>query len=114
MEWAAAQVPDTLFISVITLMEIEIGILRLERRDPTQAARLRPWAERIVPAAFARRILAVDAAVARRAAPMHVPDPSAERDALIAATALVHGLIVVTRNVGDFARTGARVTNPWL
>ena len=62
---------------------------------------------------FVGRTLAVDSAVALRCARLHVPDPRAERDALIAATAIVHGMTVVTRNVADFGTTGPAVVNPW-
>ena len=102
-----------LYISAITLLEIETGILRLERRDPGQAATLRNWLEVHVMAAFAGRVLSVDGAVARRCARLHVPDRSNECDALIAATALVHDMTVVTRNTRDFAFSGAPVLNPW-
>jgi predicted nucleic acid-binding protein len=94
-------------------MEIDLGILRIERRDAAQGARLRAWMEGRVMPEFARRILAVDSQVARRCAGLHVPDPRPERDAFIAATALVHGMTIVTRNVTDFLHTGAPVVNPW-
>jgi predicted nucleic acid-binding protein len=112
--WAAAQDTDLLFLSVITVLELEIGMLRLARRDRPQAAILREWIAGHVMVAFHGRILPVDAAVARRCAALHVPDPKPERDAMIAATALVHGLTVVTRNTADFARMGVRLLNPWL
>lgn len=111
--WIAARDMESFHLSAITLMELELGILRMERRDAEQGARLRLWmAERVLPA-FQDRILPVDAAVALRCARLHVPDPCAERDALIAATALVHGMAVVTRNVGDFKTTGAPLIDPW-
>lgn len=107
-------VPVTaLFLSAMTIIELEIGVLRIERRDPSQGANLRRWLDDHVLPAFAGRILAVDTAVAQRCASLHVPDPRPDRDALIAATALVHGLTVVTRNVGDFEPTGVRTLNPW-
>jgi predicted nucleic acid-binding protein len=74
---------------------------------------LRHWLTRQVRPGFEGRILAVDLAVARRCASLHVPDPRAERDALIAATALVHGMTVVTRNTADFLATGASLLDPW-
>jgi predicted nucleic acid-binding protein len=101
------------FISVITLMELEIGILRVERRDPKQGALLRLWMECHVLPEFAERVLPIDATVALRCARLHVPDPRAERDALIAATALAHGMTVVTRNTADFMATGVPLVNPW-
>jgi hypothetical protein len=111
--WARATVAESLFLSSITVLELEIGLLLIERRDPLQGALLRHWLHRQILPTFANRILPVDTAVALRCATLHVPDPHAERDALIAATALVHGFIVVTRNVNDFQDTGAQLLNPW-
>lgn len=96
------------------MMEIETGILQIERRDPVQGAALRQWFERQVMPEFAARTLPVDTPVALRCARLHVPDRRSERDALIAATALVHGMTIVTRNVDDFAPTGVEIVNPWL
>ena len=94
-------------------MEIELGALLIGRRDPAQGAVLRGWLEdRLLPT-FASRILPVDTIIARRCARLHVPDPQPERDAMIAATALVHGMTVVTRNVADFKPSGVPVLNPW-
>ena len=101
------------FLSAITVMELEIGTLQMERRDPRQGELLRRWIEQAVLPAYNGRVINVDAEVARRCASLHVPDPCSYRDALIAATALVHGMTVVTRNVNDFLRTGVRVLNPW-
>lgn len=111
--WARTVPAGSLFLSAITLLELETGVLRVERRDLQQGAVLRAWLERHVLPAFAGRILPVDLAVAQRCARLHVPDPRAERDALIAATALVHGMTVVTRNVSDFESTGVPLLNPW-
>lgn len=111
--WAASMSAMTMFVSVITIQELEIGVLLVERRDPSQGAVLRRWLEDQVLPAFAERIIPVDTAVARRSAALHVPDPRPVRDALIAATALVHGLSVVTRNVADFASTNSKIINPW-
>ncbi len=113
LSWAAAADPDSLHLSVITLMEIEIGILRVERRDSGQGKALRRWFEGQVLTSFAGRILPVDEQVAIRCAQLVVPDPKADRDALIAATAGVHDLTVVTRNTTDFEATGVRLLNPW-
>ena len=90
-----------------------MGILLIERRDQEQAKMLRNWLENQVLPTFEERILVVDTAVARQCARLHVPDPCSERDALIAATALVHGMTVVTRNVDDFKPTGIAILNPW-
>lgn len=111
--WAQQQSTSELSISVITVLEIEIGVARLERRDPSQGQTLRTWLERDLLAAFDTRTLPVDLDVVRRAAVMHVPDPRPERDVLIAATALTHNLVVVTRNIADFRRLGVELLNPW-
>ena len=111
--WARRTPASSLFVSVVTIQELEIGVLLAERRDPSQGAILRTWLEGHVLSAFADRVLPVDTVVARRAAALHVPDPRPIRDALIAATALVHQLVVVTRDVTDFAPTGAKVLDPW-
>ncbi len=111
--WAKSVSASTLFLSAISILELEIGILLVERRDRSQGALLRSWMENQVLPTFNDRILAVDIPVAQRCAAMHVPTPRSDRDALIAATALVHGLSVVTRNVSDFEPTGVAVVNPW-
>lgn len=111
--WLSGVDAASLYISAVTIMELEIGVLRVERRDPIQGARLRTWFDNHVLPEFAERSLPVDTTVALRCARLHVPDPRAERDALIAATALVHGMAVVTRNIADFEATGARLLNPW-
>src|SRR5690606_31334141 len=111
--WAASVPVVSLFVSVIVIQEIEIGVLLAERRDPSQGRLLRQWLEAHVLPAFGERILPVDTSVARRSAPLHVPNPRPVRDALIAATALVHGLTIVSRNVPDFRGTGAAVLDPW-
>jgi hypothetical protein len=103
-----------LYLSVVSVQELEVGILLVERRDAAQGAILRTWLDDYVLPAFAGRILPVDVEVARRSAGLHVPDPKPVRDSLIAATALVHGMTVVTRNVDDFAPSGVLLLNPWL
>lgn len=112
-QWAEQTRTAELCLSVVSVQELEIGVLLRERKDAAQGRTLRVWLEQQVLPAFANRILPVDTAVARAAARLHVPDPRPVRDALIAATALVHGMTVVTRNVADFAPTGAIVLNPW-
>jgi predicted nucleic acid-binding protein len=111
--WSAAAPLASFFISSITVLELELGALLLERRDAAQGATIRAWIDEQVLPRFEGRVLAIDTAVARRCARLHVPDPRSERDALIAATALVHNMIVVTRNVAHFAPTGVRTFNPW-
>lgn len=111
--WAQSVLPSSLFLSAISVLELETGILLIERRDVAQGKMLRQWLETQVFPAFAERILPVDTAVARQCATLHVPDPRSDRDALIAATALVHHMTVVTRNVDDFKPTGVALLNPW-
>ena len=112
--WAAQVPAGSLYVSAITLLELEMGVLQLERRGAAQGAIMRTWLDGHVLPAFAGRVLAVDAAVALQCARLHVPNKLSERDAMIAATALVHGMTVVTRNVADFEASGARLLNPWL
>ena len=111
--WARAQPAGAFHISVVTLLELEIGVLSLERRDAAQGGVLRRWLDAHVVPAFAGRILVVDAVVARRCAHLQVPDRMSERDALIAATALVHRMTVVTRNGTDFVASGVALLDPW-
>lgn len=112
--WAATVHSSRTFLSAVTVEELLRGVLRKERVDPAQGATLRRWLEEDVLAAYSGRILAVDADVARRAASLHVPDPAPVRDACIAATALVSGLVMVTGNVRDFARFDQlTVHDPW-
>jgi predicted nucleic acid-binding protein len=112
--WADSIDAADMYLSVITIQELEIGVLLAERRDPIQGAMLRTWLNNHVLPAFSNRVLPVDIAVAQRSAKLHVPDLRPVRDGLIAATALVHGMIVVTRNVADFEPTGVRTINPWI
>jgi predicted nucleic acid-binding protein len=111
--WTESVDASVLFVSVITIMELELGVLSIERKDATQGTMFRSWLEQHVLPEFSGRTLPVDTAVAQRCARLHVPDKRGERDALIAATALVHGMIVVTRNVADFKPTGTHIINPW-
>lgn len=111
--WAERSPSHQHMLSVATVLELEQGVLLMERRDPIQGAILRRWLEWEVIDRFADRILGIDTAVARRCVRLHVPDPRPERDALNAATALVHGLTVVTRNVADFEGLGVPLLNPW-
>ncbi|WP_099122453.1 type II toxin-antitoxin system VapC family toxin [Xenorhabdus sp. KK7.4] len=111
--WAEKVDAADLFVSAITIMELELGILLIERKDATQGTILRAWLEQHVLPEFSERTLPVDTAVAQRCARLHVPDKCSERDALIAATALVHGMTIVTRNVADFQASGVTILNPW-
>jgi predicted nucleic acid-binding protein len=111
--WASSVPAASFFLSVISILEIELGALLVARKDTAQGAILRTWIEDQILLRFDGRILAIDTPVAQHCARLHVPDPRAERDALIAATAMVHGLTVVTRNVADFERIGVSLLNPW-
>ncbi|MFM7512742.1 MAG: type II toxin-antitoxin system VapC family toxin [Cyanobium sp.] len=111
--WAEQADPAALFLSVVSLHELEMGVRLKQHRDPRQGQLLRQWLDQQVVPTFAGRILPIDEAVARCSAALHVPDPRPPRDGLIAATALVHAMVVVTRNVGDFLPTGVDVLNPW-
>lgn len=110
--WAAQQSAAGLFMSAITILELEKGILLLERRTPSQGGALRIWLTG-VRAAFSGRILPFTDHAATICAALHVPDPRSERDAMIAATAIEHGFTVITRNTQDFANTGVPLLNPW-
>ncbi len=112
--WAFGTPAELYAISVVTVLELERGTLLMERRDTEQGAILRRWLEHEIMKPLAERILPIDATIARRCANLHVPDPRPERDALIAATALTHGLTVVTRSIGDFEPMGVSLLNPWL
>ena len=111
--WAQGVDAAALFVSAITILELELGVLLIERKDAVQGAMLRAWLDLQVLPEFAGRTLPVDSAVAQRCARLHVPDKRGERDALIAATALVHGMTLVTRNLADFRPTGVNLLNPW-
>lgn len=111
--WANHVSTPTLYLSVITVLELESEVFLLERRDASQGALLRTWFNDHVLPAFSERILDIDSAVARRCAALHVPNRRPDRDALIAATALVHGMTIVTRNMSDFEPTGVEIVNPW-
>ena len=113
LAWANSVSAVCLFLSVITILELEMGTLLIERRDPKQGMVLRSWLNGHVMSTFSDRILPVDTAVVQRCAKLHVPDPRPDRDALIAATALVHGMAMVTRNVDDFTPLGVEIVNPW-
>jgi predicted nucleic acid-binding protein len=114
VDWAHRVPAALMFLSVISLQELEHGVLLAERRDRRKGKVLRKWLDDGVLPAFADRIVPVDTPVALQAAALHVPDPAPVRDALIGATALVHGMTVVTRNITDFERyAGLEVIDPW-
>ncbi len=112
--WARSIPADTLYMSVITVMELEMGVLAIQRKDPKQGSLLRQWLDNHVIPVFNGRTLSIDIPIAQCCAGLHIPDPRSERDALIAATAIVKGMTVVTRNLGDFEATGVKLLNPWV
>jgi toxin FitB len=113
LEQLQAQIVDEFPTSALTMMEIEVGIQRLERRDEGQASMLRALERRLLRREFRGRILDVDLAVSERCAALHVPDPRPAIDALIAATAIVRRLTLVTPNERDFAEMPVAIVNPW-
>ena len=110
--WASSWSIANFYLSTITILEVHLGALRLERRDKVQGVAIRSWVEQLL-GQFDGRILPLDSGVALRTAELHVPDPKSDRDAIIAATGLVHGMTVVTRNVRDFQGTGVKLLDPW-
>lgn len=112
--WAQSIPADTMYLSVITLMELEMGVLSIQRKDFRQGNLLRLWLDTQVIPAFNGRTIPINIPIAQCCAGLHIPDPRSERDALIAATAIVNGMTVVTRNLADFESTGVKLLNPWL
>ena len=111
--WIGAEDTANFFLSAITILELERVVLSVQRRDVAQGARLRAWLDNHVRPEFSGHILPVDDEIATRCAHLHIPDRRNEADALIAATALVHGLTMVTRNIRDFEGTGVIMIDPW-
>lgn len=112
-DWAEETDPELMFLSAISILELEIGVLQVERRDKKQGQVLRKWLSKHVLPTFSQRVLALDLAVAQRCASLHVPNPKSERDAMIAATAIEHRMTIVTRNLSDFKDSGVKMFNPW-
>ena len=113
VKWASSVAATALYLSAISVLELETGVLLIERRDAAQGATLREWLDNQVLPSFTGRIVAIDTAVARCCASLHVPNRRTDHDAFIAATALLHGMTVVTRNVADFEPTGVKTIDPW-
>ena len=111
--WAEKIEPELMFLSAISILELEIGVLQVERRDKKQGLVLRKWLSKHVLLVFSESILPVDVTVAQRCASLHVPNPKSDRDALIAATAIEHRMTIVTRNIVDFRKSGAKMFDPW-
>lgn len=114
IEWAKDKATSNLFISSISVLEIEMGILQLKRKDPKQAAIYSTWLNDHVLKAFSDRVLPFDTSIALKCAQLHVPNPKSERDAMIAATCIVHGFALVSRNEKDFQHINVELINPWL
>ena len=112
--WVKSIPAQNMYISVITLLEIEQGILLLERKDKTQGNIIRTWFEKRVIPTFEKRTLDISTSVALKCAKLHVPNPRSERDAMIAATGLTHGMTIATRNTQDFEHSGINLVNPWI
>jgi len=113
LAWSKSVPLSRQFLSVVTILELEYGTLLMQARDTRQGAILRSWLDMRLLPAFDGRVLPVDTEVALKCAGLHVPNLRPERDALIAATALVHGMTLVTRNVRNIETTGVTYLNPW-
>lgn len=113
VSWAEQVEPSTVFLSVVSLHELELGVRLKQDHDQRRGQLLRQWLDQQVLPSFAGRILPVDEAVTRCSAALHAPDPRPLRDGLLAATALVHALVMVTRHASDFLPMGVKVLNPW-
>jgi toxin FitB len=111
-QWAEKQSTTALYISAMTVFELEMGIQALENKLPPQGSALRSWLIG-VRATFNGRILPFTENTAPICASLHIPNPRSDRDAMIAATAIEHGFTVVTRNEVDFVQTGVKLINPW-
>jgi len=110
--WAAQAAVGELYLSAISVMELDIGVRLLERKDVAQGATLRAWFKQVL-RDFEGRVLVFSGTTALMCSVLHVPDKRSFRDSMIGATALEHGFAVVTRNVNDFALPGLKLIDPW-
>ena len=101
------------YLSVISIYEIEQGILRKERTDTIQGQLLRTWFEQKIQPEFHHRILDLNTNIALKTAQLHVPNPASLADSFIGATALQHNLTLITRNTKDFQSFGVKLFNPF-
>lgn len=111
--WSKTIALDDLYLSVVTIHEMELGIRRIERSDPAKAAVLRSWLTGFVLPTFGERVLPVDLGCALRSAQLQAAGSRNWQEALLAATALVHDLVLVTRNTVHFSDTEVPLLNPW-
>ncbi len=114
IEWVKHVDHSTIYVSSIAFMEIEIAILSMEKKNKHQGKLLRNWFDELVKPAFDGRVIAFDQAIALKCAALRVPDPHRMRNAIVAATALVHKMILVTKNEKDFIYTGVDIVSPWI
>lgn len=112
-DWVRSTSKDLMFTNAVVMMELERGVMSIERKDTTQGKLLRHWFEMDVKPAFHGKILKIDEQTAQICAKLHIPDHAPENDAWIAASAIQHNLVLVTRNTADFARTGVKLFNPF-
>lgn len=113
LNWFGTIAPAETFISAISIAELEQGAVKAERKQLPHAPVLRAWIDTYILRIYAGRILPVDAIIALQYGRLQPPDPLAYADVMIAATALVHGLTVVTRNTRHFAAFSVPLLNPW-
>jgi len=113
VKWAQKIPSNQLYISAITVLELEMGVLAKERSDEAQGEVLRKWLNQSVLPAFAERTLVFDGEIAKCCAALHIPDRRSERDAMIAATGITKNMTVVTRNLKDFINTCVKLVDPW-
>jgi len=112
LAWVESRAAEALYLSVLVLGEIRLGVERLRPRDPSQSQSLERWLASLE-AGFGDRILAIDRVIAHAWGRLGATDPLPPVDGLLAATALVHGLTVVTRDTAPFERIGVPCLDPW-